>query len=116
VGQADGLLGKERLIRSGRIEVVIAEAVVDGVQARAAGVTGEGRLHRGWLPREGKEPIAGHVQSQIHEDVDLVFPDLGRELLVTPSPSNSPWSHITGATASVSKADQHLELSSGARR
>ena len=75
MGKTHGLLGVERLIRARRIEVRIAEPVVDRSKSRASRVAGESHLHRGGLPRKDGETVAGHVQGQIHEDVDPVVAD-----------------------------------------
>ena len=82
VGQANRLLAVDRFIHARRIEVRIAQAVVDRAQSRAAGIARERHLHRGGLAGEDQQAVVGRVQRQVHQDVDPVLADLLGHLLV----------------------------------
>ena len=47
-----------------------------------AGIAGKGDLHGGGLAGEDQQAVAGHVQRQVHQDVDAVLADASGDLLV----------------------------------
>src|SRR4051812_39379900 len=61
---------------------MIGDAIVDGGKAARAGVGEVGDLDGGGFSSEDAHAVAGGVEREIDEDVDLVFADERRELLV----------------------------------
>ena len=71
--QAKSLFGADGIHRFvGRIEIGIAQAVVDGVQPCGATVCQISHLNRGRFAGKKQQPVVRHVHGQINENIDLV--------------------------------------------
>jgi len=75
VGEADGGFAVDGVILAGGIEVGVGEAVVDGVQARGAGIAGECDLDGGGFEREKRQAVIDGMEGEVNENVNGAGPD-----------------------------------------
>ena len=82
VRHADGFLERAGGVLPLRIEKGIGDAIVHRFETRRAGIAEPRDLHGRGLARESEQAVERGVQGEVHEDVDLIPPDLRREFFL----------------------------------
>ena len=73
-----------------RIEVRITEPIIDGGKTGRAAITEIRDLHGRRLAGENQQAIAAHVQGEIDQNIDLVFPHGVGEFFVAKTRGHPP--------------------------